>query len=129
MNARKETCGIISTVSRHSFAQSVERVLGTLAAKRIHVFALIDHAQEAEKAGLELRPTTVIIFGDPLAGTPLMAAFPSLAIDLPLKALIWQESEGVVLVACNSPHYLRTRHGLEMEPFTSIVELVLASVE
>jgi len=79
--------------------------------------------------GLFLRPTQLIIFGDPKTGTPLMDASPSLAIDLPLKALIWQDADGSVRVSYNSPSYLQRRHGLKREPFLPIGALLSKAIE
>jgi uncharacterized protein (DUF302 family) len=79
------------------------------------VFALIDHSGEAEKVGLKMRPTKLLIFGNPKAGTPLMLASPSSALDLPLKILIWEDGEGKVWLSYNSPEYLKERHGLPQE--------------
>ena len=83
-----------------------------LQAKGIAVFALIDHSGEAEKVGMKMRPTKLLIFGNPKGGTPLMLAAPSIAIDLPLKILIWEDDQGKVWVSYNSPEYLAERHGL-----------------
>jgi uncharacterized protein (DUF302 family) len=79
------------------------------------VFATVDHSGEAEKVGLKMRPTKVVIFGSPKAGTPLMVAAPSLAIDLPLKVLVAEDAEGGVWVTYNSPDYLQERHGVPEE--------------
>lgn len=86
--------GITSLMSRYSVAESAERIKAALKAKGLTLFAVIDQSREAEKVGLVLRPTILIIFGDPKAGTPLMEGSPTLAIDLPLKALIWEDSSG-----------------------------------
>ena len=110
--------GINSFVSRYTVAESAERIVAALRAGGLTVFADIDQSLEAEKAGLTLRPTRMILFGDPKTGTPLMTAAPSLAIDLPLKALVWQDDGGRVLVSYNSPEYLQRRHGLAHEAFT-----------
>ena len=80
-----------------------------------HLFALIDHSGEAEKAGMKMRPTKLLIFGSPEAGTPVMLAAPSIAIDLPLKILIWEDSQGKVWVSYNSPAYLQERHGVPQD--------------
>ena len=79
------------------------------------MFALIDHSGEAEKVGLKMRPTKLVIFGNPKAGTPLMLAAPSSAIDLPLKILVWEDGQGKVWLSYNSPEYLKERHGLPQE--------------
>jgi uncharacterized protein (DUF302 family) len=78
----------------------------------MQVSAVIDHSGEAEKVGLKMRPTKVLIFGSPKGGTPLMVAAPSLAIDLPMKALVAEDAEGEVWVTYNSPEYLQERHGV-----------------
>jgi uncharacterized protein (DUF302 family) len=84
------------------------------------VFALIDHSGEAERVGLKMRPTKLLIFGNPKAGTPLMLASPSSAIDLPLKILIWEDNQGKVWLSYNSPEYLKERHGLPQELMQNI---------
>ncbi len=78
--------------------------------KNITIFATVDHSGEAEKVGLQMRPTKLVIFGNPKAGTPLMQAAPTLAIDLPLKALVWEDTEGKVWLSYNDPAYLQHRH-------------------
>src|SRR5258707_1593144 len=107
--------GIIDMPSNHSVDQTVERLKGILAAKGVTLFALIDHSGEAEKAGLKMRPTKLLIFGSPNAGTPLMLAAPSIAIDLPLKILVWEDGQGKVWVSYNNPAYLQQRHGIPPE--------------
>jgi uncharacterized protein (DUF302 family) len=116
--------GIISRPSNHSVDETVERLKGILLSKKITLFALIDHSGEAEKAGIAMRPTKLLIFGNPKAGTPLMLAAPSTAIDLPLKILVWEDSGGRILISYNSPTYLQERHGLPQELLP-----VIASVE
>ena len=103
--------GIIDVPSRYSVPETLARLQAILREKGLNVFALIDHSGEAEKAGLTMRPTQVLIFGSPKGGTPLMVAAPRLAIDLPLKALAWQDEQGKVWLSYNSPEYLRERHG------------------
>jgi len=104
--------GIITIPSSHSVDQTVEKLKGILQAKGVALFALVDHSGEAEKAGMKMRPTKLLIFGSPKAGTPLMLAAPSSAIDLPLKILIWEDVQGKAWISYNSPEYLRERHGL-----------------
>ena len=104
--------GIIDKPSNHSVDQTVDRLKNILQAKGVALFALVDHSGEAEKVGMKLRPTKLLIFGNPKAGTPLMLAAPSSAIDLPLKILIWEDAQGKVWVSYNSPAYLQERHGL-----------------
>jgi uncharacterized protein (DUF302 family) len=104
--------GIVSKPSQHSVDETVERLKGILQAKGVTLFAVIDHSGEAEKAGLKMQPTKLLIFGNPKAGTPLMLAAPSSAIDLPLKILVWQDAQAKVWASYNSPDYLLGRHGL-----------------
>jgi len=112
--------GIIDKPSRHSVEETLERLKRTLQAKGVTVFAVVDHSGEAERVGLKMPPTKLVIFGSPKAGTPLMLAAPSSAIDLPLKILIWEDGEGKVWVSYNSPAYLQERHGLPQELLRNI---------
>ena len=107
--------GLVQVTSRYSVDETVRRLEAAFAEKGMRVFAVIDHSGEAEKVGLEMRPTKVVIFGSPKGGTPLMVAAPSLAIDLPLKALVAEDAEGKVSVTYNDPEYLRERHGVPEE--------------
>jgi uncharacterized protein (DUF302 family) len=104
--------GIVSKPSNHSVDATVEKLKAILQAKGVALFALVDHSGEAEKVGLKMRPTKLLIFGSPKAGTPLMVACPSIAIDLPLKILIAEDAEGKVWVSYNSPAYLKDPHNL-----------------
>src|SRR6202030_2998180 len=113
--------GIVNKPSKHSVEQTVEALSNILKSKGVAVFALIDHSGEAEKVGLKMRPTKLLIFGNPKAGTPLMLASPSSAIDLPLKILVWEDAQGKVWVSYNSPEYLRERHGLPQDLLQNIV--------
>jgi uncharacterized protein (DUF302 family) len=110
--ATRSDNGIITLRSAHSVEQAVERIRETLLAKGIKLFALIDHSGEAEAAGLQMPPTKLLIFGNPKAGTPLMITAPSIAIDLPLKLLVWEDANGKVWIAYNDPDYLKARHNL-----------------
>jgi uncharacterized protein (DUF302 family) len=112
--------GIVNKPSKHSVEQTVEALTAVLKSKGVAVFALIDHSGEAEKVGLKMRPTKLVIFGSPKAGTPLMLASPSSAIDLPLKILVWEDGQGKVWLSYNSPEYLRERHGLAQELMQNI---------
>jgi uncharacterized protein (DUF302 family) len=112
--------GIIDVASHYSVPETLARLQAILKDKGITVFALIDHSGEAEKAGLKMRPTQLPIFGSPKGGTPLMVAAPRLAIDLPLKALAWQDEQGQVWLSYNSPEYLQRRHGVPMELMKNI---------
>jgi uncharacterized protein (DUF302 family) len=104
--------GLIDIPSNHSVNETVTRLEGILQAKGITLFALVDHSGEAAKAGMKMRPTKLLIFGNPRAGTPVMLAAPSSAIDLPLKILVWEDDQGKVWITYNSPTYLQTRHNL-----------------
>jgi len=102
--------GIVHLRSPHSVPETLRRLESLLQAKGVNIFAHVDHSGEAEKAGLKMRPTQLLIFGSPKAGTPLMVASPTLAIDLPLKALAWEDADGAVWLSYNSPEYLQQRH-------------------
>jgi len=121
--------GIISRVSRHSVDETVEKLKEILQAKGVKLFALVDHSGEAEKAGLKMPPTKLLIFGNPKGGTPLMIASPEVAIDLPLKILVAEDAGGKVQVSYNSPAYLKQRHNLPENLLQNIavVELLAAA--
>jgi uncharacterized protein (DUF302 family) len=104
--------GIISVPGKHSVDQTVEKLKSILQAKGITLFAVVDHSGEAEKVGMKMPPTKLLSFGNPKAGTPLMLASPSIAIDLPLKLLVWEDQDGKTWISYNSLDYLRKRHGL-----------------
>jgi len=104
--------GIISMPSNHSVSQTLDALETLLREKGIKVFARVDHSGEAQKAGLEMPPTQLLIFGNPKGGTPIMLASPTAAIDLPLKALAWQDGQGRVWLSYNDPEYLKRRFGL-----------------
>lgn len=107
--------GLVQVASHHSVEETVRRLEAAFAEKGLKVFAVIDHSGEAEKVGLKMPPTKVLIFGSPKGGTPLMVAAPSLAIDLPLKALVAEDASGKVSVTYNRPEYLQERHGVPAE--------------
>ena len=113
--AVSEERGIIGISSNHSVDETVDRLKAILQEKGINLFAVVDHSGEAEKAGMKMRPTKLLIFGNPKAGTPVMLAAPSSAIDLPLKILVWEDVQGKVWVTYNSPIYLQERHGFPVE--------------
>jgi uncharacterized protein (DUF302 family) len=112
--------GIIDRRSSHSVDETVERLKGILHAKGVTLFAIVDHSGEAEKVGLKMRPTKLAIFGNPRGGTPLMLAAPSIAIDLPLKILVWEDGENQVWVSYNTAEYLGDRHGVPQELLANI---------
>jgi uncharacterized protein (DUF302 family) len=107
-------------VSHHSVAATVEKVRVLLEAKGVALFALVDHSGEAEKVGMKMRPTKLLIFGNPKAGTLVMLASPSIAIDLPLKILVWEDEAGKVWISYNSADYLRARHNVSAELMKNI---------
>ncbi|HEV2413953.1 MAG TPA: DUF302 domain-containing protein [Candidatus Dormibacteraeota bacterium] len=107
--------GIVDLQSNHSVDQTVTRVEQILRDKGVTLFAVVDHSGEAAKVGLDMRPTKLVIFGSPRAGTPIMVAAPSAAIDLPLKILVWEDAAGKTWVSYNSPEYLQQRHGIPAE--------------
>ena len=119
--------GVSRIKSKHSVPDTAGQLVDLLHSKGVKIFARIDQRSEAEQVGLELRPTELIIFGDPKAGTPLMDAYPSLALDLPLKALIYEDTTGDVWLCFNSPGYLAERHGLTTVPFEAVVKLLEAA--
>jgi uncharacterized protein (DUF302 family) len=104
--------GIVNKPSRHSVDETLAKLQTILQAKGIAVFAMVDHSGEAAKVGMKMRPTKLLIFGNPKGGTPLMLAAPSIALDLPLKILIWEDDQGKVWVSYNTPEYLAERHDL-----------------
>jgi uncharacterized protein (DUF302 family) len=120
--------GLIDMPSNHSVDETVTKLEGILQAKGITLFALVDHSGEAAKAGMKMRPTKLLIFGNPRAGTPVMLAAPSSAIDLPLKILVWEDDQGKVWITYNSPSYLRERHNLRSEllPNIAVIETLAA---
>src|SRR5713226_893244 len=107
--------GMAHVSSPYSVPETLKRLESVLQAKGLTVFARIDHSGEAEKVGMKMRPTQLLIFGSPKAGTPLMIASPTLAIDLPLKALVWEDATGKIWLTYNSPEYLRERHAVPSE--------------
>ena len=121
--------GIIDKPSRHSADDTVDRLKAMLQSKGVTIFAVVDHSGEAAKVGLSLPPTKLLIFGNAKAGTPLMAAAPSAALDLPLKILVWQDGEGKVWLSYNSPQYLRDRHGFpaDLTANIAVVEALAAA--
>jgi len=107
--------GLIQVASRYSVDETLGELRAAFTERGMQIFAVIDHSGEAAKVGLKMRPTKVLIFGSPKGGTPLMVAAPSLAIDLPLKALVAEDAEGKVSVTYNDPGYLLERHGVPAE--------------
>jgi uncharacterized protein (DUF302 family) len=112
--------GIVSQPSKHTVDETVAKLKSILQAKGVKLFAEIDHSGEAEKVGMQMRPTKLLIFGSPQAGTPLMQAAPSIAIDLPLKMLVWEDADSKVRVSYNSAEYLQDRHNVPPELLKNI---------
>jgi len=121
--------GIIDKQSKHSVEETVNRLKNILQSKGVTLFALVDHSGEAAKVGMPMRPTKLLIFGSPKAGTPLMLAAPSIAIDLPLKILVWQDEQGKVWVSHNDPEYLRERHSLPQQLLANIAVVEALAVK
>ena len=113
--AEKTEVGLVNIPSHHSVDGTVDKLKGILNAKGVMLFALVDHSGEAEKAGMKMPPTKLLIFGSPKAGTPIMLAAPTIAIDLPLKILVWEDADGKVWISYNSADYLRGRHNVPAE--------------
>jgi len=120
--------GVIDLPSPYSVTETADRLEKLFLAKGMKIFARIDQAAEAASVGMTLRPTILLLFGNPKAGTPLMDQFPGLAIDLPLKALIWESSDKVYL-SFTSPEYLQQRHHLPSIPFVQIPDLFAAALK
>ena len=112
--------GLIHLASQHTVEETMQRLEALLSERGVTIFARVDHSGEAAKVGLTMRPTKLLIFGSPKGGTPLMQAAPTLAIDLPLKALFWQDAEGKVWLTYNDPSYLRQRYDFPAELIPNI---------
>ena len=115
--------GMIDLPSPYSVPDTLARLESILKERGASVFACVDHSGEAAKAGLAMRPTQLLIYGSPKGGTPLMVAAPSVAIDLPLKALAWEDERGKVWLSYNDPEYLQQRHGFPVELLKNIAEV------
>jgi uncharacterized protein (DUF302 family) len=118
--ANATATGIVNLSANNSVDKTVDKLKSILEAKSVALFALVDHSGEAEKVGMKMRPTKLLIFGSPRAGTPLMLAAPSIAIDLPLKILVWEDEKGKTWISYNSLDYLRDRHNLPPELLQNI---------
>jgi uncharacterized protein (DUF302 family) len=121
--------GIVELHSSHSVDEAVERLKGILDAKGVTLFAMVDHSGEAEKVGMNMPPTRLLIFGNPKSGTPLMLASPSTAIDLPLKILIRQDDAGKTRISYNSTEFLKKRHNIpeELLKNVAVIEALASS--
>ena len=111
--ARAADNGLVTQASPHSVQTTMDRFEAAAKKRGFTIVARVNHAGAAAKAGLELRPTQLLIFGNPKGGTPIMVAAPTAGIDLPLKALVWEDAAGKVWLAYNSPAWLKSRHGIE----------------
>ena len=123
--------GIISHRSPYPVPETLDRLEAILRTKNISIFIRIDHSDEAGKVGLLMPPTQLLIFGNPKGGTPIMLAVPLSAIDLPLKALAWQDTEGSVWLSYNDPHYLQNRYALSddiLQPITGLEVLIQQAI-
>jgi uncharacterized protein (DUF302 family) len=116
----KSDNGLVSVPSKYSVPETLDRFEAILKKQGIMVFARINFSSDAEKAGLKMKPSQLLIFGNPKAGTPLMIASPSVAIDLPLKALAWEDADGKVWLSYNKPEYLKERFGVPDELLKNI---------
>jgi len=115
--------------SRYSVRETIDRLENLLKSKGMKIFARFDQAAEAQAVGLSMRPTELLMFGDPKTGTPLMNEYPSLSIDLPLKAAAWESADGKVYLSYNSADFLIERHQLKGEPFKPLEALFARAVE
>ena len=121
--------GIVRIASQHSVADTIAKLESTLQAKNVELFAVIDHSGEAEKVGLAMPNTKLLIFGNPKAGTPLMLAAPSVALDFPLKILVAEDAAGKVWISYNAPAYLQQRHNLpaSLLPNIAVIEALTSN--
>jgi len=123
--------GLITHPSPYTVPETLDRLEAILRAKAITIFARIDHSGKAAKVGLTMPPTQLLIFGNPRGGTPIMLAAPLSAIDLPLKALAWQDAQGKVWLSFNDPHYLQSRYNLSdevLQPITGLEALIQQAI-
>jgi len=118
--------GLISKRSGFGPEETMQRLEAEVKAKGLTVFAHVDHAAGAAAVGLSLRPTDLLIFGNAKGGTPLMQAVQSIGIDLPLKALVWQDADGVTWVSYNDPAWFAHRHGLDESSKATVNALTAA---
>ena len=120
--------GLITVASIHDPAETMRRLIAAVTEKGLAVLAHIDHAAAAAKAGLALGPTDLLIFGNAKGGTPLMQAHQTMGIDLPLKALVWQDTDGHTMVSYNDPVWLAARHDVSNDKVTGAMREMLAAV-
>jgi len=120
--------GLVVSESRHDPAETMRKLIAAVIEKGLAVLAHVDHAAAAAKAGMDLRPTDLLVFGNPKGGTPLMQANQTMGIDLPLKALVWQDGNGKTWLGYNDPAWLTARHGVENEKVVVAMREMLAVV-
>jgi uncharacterized protein (DUF302 family) len=116
--------GIVSKPSAHSVEETIDRLEAILREKNIHIFVRIDQRAEAGKVGLMMAAMELLLFGSPKAGTPLLIAEPTIGIDLPLKALAWEDREGKVWLSYNAPEYVEERFAMDLKPIGGIGALI-----
>ena len=121
--------GIVNRLSKYCVRDTMDRLEAVLNSRGISVFARIDQKAAADNVGLVMRPTELLIFGDPRTGTPLMNSNPSIMIDLPLKAVAWETESGEIILSYNSPEYYMRRHGLPEPPFKTVEILIGKALE
>jgi uncharacterized protein (DUF302 family) len=122
--SEKSVDGLVQLQSKHPFAETVAKLESTVGSKGLTIFARIHFSDDAAKAGLRMNPATLIVFGNPKAGTPLMVASPSIAIDFPLKILVSQDDNGGVWLSYNSVEYLQNRHHIPDDLLKNIAGIV-----
>ncbi|MGF6724685.1 uncharacterized protein (DUF302 family) [Paraburkholderia sp. GAS41] len=130
MSSQAADNGIVTVPTHRSVEEAANKLASLIEAKQIILFARIDFAADAQRAGLAMNPSQLLVFGNPRAGTPLMQAAPTAALDLPLKVLVWQDDDSRVWLSYNATSYLQARHGASaelMKPIESVVALVQAA--
>ena len=124
MSAHAEIPGLVKMTSSHSVSDTLDRLGASLKQRSILVFARIDFSADAARAGMRMRPEQMLIFGNPKAGTPLMLQVPAVGLDLPLKALAWEDAEAQVWIAYNDPQYIVRRHGIDANLVANLAAVV-----
>jgi uncharacterized protein (DUF302 family) len=120
--------GLIIVASNHGPAQTMDKLVAAVKEKGMAVLAHVNHAEAAAGVGMELRPTDLLVFGSPKGGTPLMQSVQTIGIDLPLKALVWQDSDGRTWLVYNDPAWFAKRHGVENEKVITTMREILAAL-
>jgi len=122
--------GVVTIASAHGAVATADRLEALIRARGLILFARIDFGGDAARAGLTMPPSQLLVFGNPQAGTPLMQAVPTAALDLPLKVLSWEDADGRAWLSYNAPDFLRARHGLDaelMKPLGGVAALAEAA--